>query len=322
VGFALHIPTRHALALDFPVREDTPFAPLYAGRAERLAVAGGLGVELHPRLLLGAGFTLAPHLHAPTHVRYDARRSMGNPDDGVVVELDRTLKLRASASVGLRAPVLPRLALSFVYHQEIALRATGPNDTVAGGIVVDDPIDFNDYVHPHRFVAGAFVAPHETLSFAADVVVDLWSGYRTPQNQIPSPSPFRDTVGARLSAAWTAARGLDLRAGYGFEPSPVPPQRGDTNFLDAHRHALSAGLGLDLLPLVGRPVAIDVFFRAHVLHAQRATKDPSLLTDADPGLPGLQIDNLGYPGFASRGRFLQGGIGVRFLLDHEREVAR
>src|SRR5690606_27225694 len=112
-----------------------------------------------PRLLLGVGFTLAPSLYAPTHVRYDADRAMGNPDDGVVIELDRTLKLKASASVGLRAPLLPKLALALVYHQEIALRATGPNDTVAGGIVVDDPIDFNDYVQPHRLIAGVYVAP-------------------------------------------------------------------------------------------------------------------------------------------------------------------
>src|SRR5262249_31387010 len=37
---------------------------------------------------------------------------------------------------------------------------------------------------------------------------------------------------------------VPLRAGYVYERSPVPPQTGITNFVDADRHTMSIGTGL------------------------------------------------------------------------------
>jgi long-chain fatty acid transport protein len=39
---------------------------------------------------------------------------------------------------------------------------------------------------------------------------------------------------------------VPLRAGYVYERSPVPPQLGETNFVDADRHTLSLGAGVTL----------------------------------------------------------------------------
>jgi hypothetical protein len=39
---------------------------------------------------------------------------------------------------------------------------------------------------------------------------------------------------------------IPLRAGYAFEKSPVPPQTGVTNFVDADRHTISLGVGIVL----------------------------------------------------------------------------
>jgi hypothetical protein len=60
---------------------------------------------------------------------------------------------------------------------------------------------------------------------------------------------------------------------------------------------------------------IDVHGRIHALARQRAVKDPATLGDADPDAPGVQIDNLGYPGFTSSGSLLQLGVTLSFPLE-------
>jgi len=51
-----------------------------------------------------------------------------------------------------------------------------------------------------------------------------------------------------------------------------------------------------------------------VLGEQRADKRLDRLPDADPDLPGHQIDNLGYPGFTASGSFAQVGLSLTFPL--------
>lgn len=67
---------------------------------------------------------------------------------------------------------------------------------------------------------------------------------------------------------------VPLRAGYAFERSPVPPQTGLTNFVDADRHILSAGTGVAVYaPIAELPCAIRL--DGHIQYSvlpERATK--------------------------------------------------
>lgn len=82
-----------------------------------------------------------------------------------------------------------------------------------------------------------------------------------PKPTVPIPLEFEDRIVPRLGVeyVWPAAgpmrevrgepeprRALEvpLRAGYVYERSPVPPQTGLTNYVDADRHTLSLGAGL------------------------------------------------------------------------------
>lgn len=82
-----------------------------------------------------------------------------------------------------------------------------------------------------------------------------------PRPTVPIPLELGDRLVPRLGVeyVWAAAgpmrevrgepkprRALEvpLRAGYVFERSPVPPQTGATNYVDADRHTLSLGAGL------------------------------------------------------------------------------
>ena len=75
---------------------------------------------------------------------------------------------------------------------------------------------------------------------------------------------FHDIAVPRIGGEYVfgvGRRRWAARAGYVFEPSPAPVQRGSTNLIDNDKHTLSAGLGVELPGLGGvvlRPVSIDL----------------------------------------------------------------
>src|SRR5262249_27436966 len=53
---------------------------------------------------------------------------------------------------------------------------------------------------------------------------------------------------------------IDVRAGYSYEPTPVPDQFGESNLVDCDKHTFAFGAGLELgrlAPVLPRPLAID-----------------------------------------------------------------
>lgn len=82
----------------------------------------------------------------------------------------------------------------------------------------------------------------------------------SPAPTVPTPTGFSDRVVPRVGLETLVGLGprrrvfgedhalveLPLRLGYVYEESPVPPQTGKTNYLDADRHTVSFGLGAHL----------------------------------------------------------------------------
>lgn len=313
LGAAAHVGSRYALRITAPNRRDVPSFPLYGDRVARTALTASLGIELPAGLGIGGGYTLTPTLIAPTLVTFDARRGE-TPDEGVEVSLERQLRIEGSALAGARWRATRWLALGLAWRQRVTAAARGDNDTRAGPVVVDAEIDFYEMFAPQQLAFGVLLRPLPSLSVSADVVWARWSGYRTIHNEDPEPA-FDDVVDTRIGVEWKPLDFWTVRAGYGFEPTPVPPQRGTSNFLDSDRHVLGLGLGLDLEPRGWARMRVDLHARWHVLESRRTAKDRDALPDADPDRPGTQIDNLGYPGLRSGGTVAQGGITVTIPLD-------
>jgi len=83
-------------------------------------------------------------------------------------------------------------------------------------------------------------------------------------------------VGLEAKPVATEVWTLALRAGYQFRKSPVPDQKGISNFADADTHVISTGLGIsakDPYGLVPRPVSLDVYGRVQILEEREVVKD-------------------------------------------------
>jgi long-chain fatty acid transport protein len=315
VGLAAHLPTAYVLRLSAPPRPDEPTPVAYGYRAGRTAVAGSLGVELPYGVAIGGGVSITPSLETTTYVSYDATRG-DSPDDNVVVDARNELVMGASPMLGARYAPIPVLAFGLAWRGAQVVDAEGPNDVRAGAIRVDAVIDFHEVFAPMELAFGVWGAPVPELALSGDVVWSEWSTFRTIHDRVPSPA-FDDVVSVRLGAEVRPAPHWTLRAGWAFEPTPVPEQRGVSNYVDSDRHVLGIGAGIDLERLGSARVRIDVHARFHVLARRSHTKDTALLPDAHDDIPGLQIDNRGYPGFESGGSFGQIGITVTAPLSRE-----
>jgi long-subunit fatty acid transport protein len=135
---------------------------------------------------------------------------------------------------------------------------------------------------PHTVTMSLSVQRIKNLHLNFDLSWINWSAYESPVAQIqanldirppkgtpiqlPSapaptqivPPEFRDRFAPRIGAEWRIPLGsprevhgksvafceLPVRAGYSFDPSPVPEQKGVTNFIDADRHTLALGAGV------------------------------------------------------------------------------
>ncbi len=314
VGMAIDVPAQYLLHINVPARLDQPISPIYDGRPDRIAGVFALGVKVFPRIEIGAGFALSPSLTLPTSVQYVPGRGP-NVNDNVEVRLDSSLDLAAAPFMGIRAQPFDWLGLSLVYRDQQASRATGTQMTVAGGIQASDPIDFFQMWDPATVVFGAYVAPTKRVSLSLDVAWHNWSAFRTGfDTPLAAPYQLHDTVTVASGLELKLARGFALRGGVGVEPSPLPTQSGQTNYLGASTLVLALGAGLDFRPIAHLPFTVDVHMRQRIEGLESATKDPNVLPDADPTLPGNQIDNMGYPGFRSRTFMVQAGLTATFFL--------
>ena len=86
-----------------------------------------------------------------------------------------------------------------------------------------------------------------------------------PPPDMPTEPDFHDIFIPRLGVEATVLDhpvvNLVVRGGYSYEPSPVPPQRGRTNYADTDKHGLSVGLGVELHileNLLPEPIQIDL----------------------------------------------------------------
>jgi len=169
-------------------------------------------------------------------------------------------------------------------------------------------------VLPVRIAATAApVEPVPELAVHASATWSRWSGYRTIHDEAPDPA-LDDVLDVRAALEWSPRSAVTLRGGWAFLPTPLPGQPGRTNFIDADRHEIGMGVGLDLEAAGWARMRVDVHLRWHVLAVQRVRKDALQLPDDDDDVPGHQIDNLGYPGFSSGGRAVQTGVTLTFPL--------
>jgi long-chain fatty acid transport protein len=336
VGMALYLP-RGALLRERFHPPDVPFFLDYDSRPQRLVVLVGAGYRAERHLSLGAGLSVI------AHTKGDVRAGVPLGDPNAEVEIATDLDLVAALSVNagvLYRPVMC-LTLGLTYRGQLSLDVVSVQDVrtvIVTGLLppfeIELPMRMEAITQfsPRQVAFGIAGEPLEGWTLIGDVVYINWSAYRPPFPKIeidysylsgitidkpyipPVPDVgFKDTLVPKIGVEYHLDRRVTVRAGYAFEPSPVPEQTGETNILDGDKQVVSAGWGI-ILNRGARVIRIDTHLQGIFGEEGTFAKDPNRLRDEDPKRTGLQTKNPGYPGMRAESRTFGGGITVTAAL--------
>lgn len=295
LGGALFLPDQH-ITRTRTLSAQLPRFVMYHNRPQRLFLAANLSAQLTRRLFVGAG--LAYMSSTRGEVLLQGRVSYPDPaDSDLSLAIDVDLETIRYGHFGLLYRAAPWLDLGLSYRGGFSLVLDQVFE-VRGDVGADgiDPIVRDGYFRLHtisqdlfqpaQLTAGVHAQLTRDWSLAFDVAWQRWSAFDNPAANItldldvgelndlidipvapPLPEPgFRDILVPRLGLEWRAARASGhewlVRGGYACEPSPVPVQMGESNFIDNDKHTVSAGLGLTLSGLseiLPRPLSVDAF---------------------------------------------------------------
>src|SRR5262245_24034238 len=230
---------------------DEAFFPYYDNRTQRLVVIPGIAAKITPRLSLGVGFNFLAGLSGKVDTSQGGTRTLEPRIDETIFS---TVKIHA----GAHYDAAPELQLGLAYRQGFSVPfKTFSNNSVAG-TEIDINIDAEGLFTPDEVWGGA-AWTHGNVRLSLDGGWLRWSAWRGPYVAVssvlpiagpfevtPPAVPYNDIFSVRAGLLWRATETLMVRAGGGFEPSPMPDQPGVTNLLDGNKIILAAGAGLEL----------------------------------------------------------------------------
>lgn len=299
VGAGLFLPDQH-ITRTRTLASSAPRFALYDNRPQRLLLSADLAVALPRGVSVGAGIAYMSSTQGT--VALDG--IVGFPDASssqLDLAIDVDLKTIRYPHLGVAWDLRPWLTVGVAYRGGFKLVLDQTFD-VTGDIGTPgvDPLVDDGYLHlrsraqdlfqPAQLTAGASARLTPALTVDFDLAWHRWSAFENPAARIdidldigmfndlvdippqePLPAPhFHDIAVPRLGVEYTRGR-IHYRGGYVYEPSPAPPQRGTTNFIDNDKHTLSIGAGLEKTGLGGivlRPISLDLALAATWLPAR------------------------------------------------------
>ena len=214
------------------------------------AVGANLGQWI-PGLTVGGGVDLVPATFELTQDIYFGQ-DRGTADLGATA-----FGVGGRIGAMYRVEALPELSFGAMWRSSVKLDFSGTGNFDApppyrGQLPPDGAISA-ELKLPQQWTVGAAYRPIDELEIEADMVWTDWSAFRqlniiVPANGGPgtqiiqTTEGYQNTFSVRVGGEyWLPDLGLGLRAGYIYDPTPVPTQYLTTQLPDVDRHDITLG---------------------------------------------------------------------------------
>jgi long-chain fatty acid transport protein len=297
---------------------------LYADRMLALSMALGLGIKVTDTFSIGAGTTFALKAMADAGAYVTDTGNLG------AIQLD----MNARVNIG----IAPHFGISYQPSDRLRLTATAHTPQrvefgssfkflLASGLEQSSSLTFVlDYTPWQVALGGAYDLVHDearTLTVALTTLYADWSSYIDRHGDKPTPAfAWADTISPTIGLRYRLGN-LSTSCDFAYMPTPVPLQRGRTNYVDNDRLSGTATAEYHFR-LFETALSVGGQFQAHRLVPRHQAKlqtptrpdgaviAPERVKDEVPddaqksgepiaGAEGLQTNNPGWPGFASGG---------------------
>ena len=292
LGTAIFVPTAadtRVETVDFTL----PHFYRYHALPDRIVAALSLGLDVHDMISVGVGIQALGKLEGGAVFGIDL------PTSRITYKtLEAELEGDAKVVAGLLIRPRPTLDIGFAYHQEIALDFRQYIDATIeniGRLLVD--VRGTSLYSPHRLSVGMSYTMASQLKAVFDLEWALWSLAPDPSltfdllidvgalgidaRQYGAAQVALgavDTLAPKVGLEWRVNAQYTLRAGYAFQPTPLPVQNGVSNVIDADAHLVGAGIAVHFK----NPLAHDQTPLAIELGTQAMFLSDRLMDKTDP----------------------------------------
>lgn len=293
---------------------------LLENRTEHQIILPTIAVKVLPYLSIGGGVSLFirsitySHVYLPNIINQsDAFMNVNNvqeytyvPNLGILFAPSDNFKVGV-AYMGQDS--FPIKGASLVQVPELGQQFTQPIEQIL-------------FFTPAHASIGVMYKPVYNLELEGDLTWVEWSGYinnhnKPPQSQWMDPNTntlrhgqaWNDIYIPRIGIEYKPASPWRFMLGYFYEPTPVPPQTGRTNYADNVKNVISTG-GTYIMPYKNGNINFSIHLQTQILGDRTTYKN--IAVDADPNKPGIQ--NPGYPGYKSKGYIFNTGFEVSYGL--------
>ncbi len=274
-GVALYVP------YGFDVKFDSSPDKLgaynsYHSSYYREVITPSAAVKISDKLSVGGGISIGKSRCSVDRLVYDSTGLLTNiQNTSVQTEMEDSFNW--SFNLGLLYKPVDQISIGITYRGKTKTEFEGT--TKISGLHNGDPLRpgtnwyaYNTAVdaeteidHPEQVQVGFRYAPHKTVSLEADVVWTRWSiidGYTctfskkfldTPNLGANNPGKtseyyprnWEDTRQIRFGVEWQATEMVVLRGSYFYDPTPIPDQTLDMQWVDADKKTYAIGVGLN-----------------------------------------------------------------------------
>ena len=240
-----------------------------------------LGFGITDWLFLGGGALMT--LHANNVMGLNTDLAGNTSHEGMTVNTDTALAPLVSMLLHFQP-----IDIGFSYHGrntgEFGPMVVSATATVGSSPLANLPMTmfFKDNYNPHRVAGGVYWRVLDNFRIAADVAWFNWNDFdqTVESNDLARKAvviDFHDIWVPHIGFEYEPIQGLNLRAGYAYEDSPVDvPGSSGNVILDSPKHIGSLGLGYNWAdaPLLAAPISFDAAYFVNYLV-------PTTLTTSD-----------------------------------------
>ncbi len=296
IGISFYAPIERALLADVPSQPTEKNFIFYLDQTQVMLVLAGLCWKPHRTVSIGVAGNFLADLRAPNEADVEADIRTVLPYLAGISDLAKKVRprimrdaeVKVSPIVGLLYRPFDWLRCAVTYRGRFYAETVGTQDIFirfkdfsgrSQGMLQSAVLTDIHYVHywsPHEVALGLALKPRYDLTIGVDLTWADWSDYIDPLWNVPE-KPFKDTVTPRIGIEYVRPLGLTLRAGYGYQPSPVPDQKGLANYLDNDKHIVSCGFGYTFtkspLKIWKKPLTIDCYAQYQKLVTRHYRKE-------------------------------------------------
>jgi len=237
--------------------------PVFGRVPEMLVMSGGLGVELHRMVYLGASMRYA--------VTYSAKdmtvRIHVLEGRNVFEKVDINAETEIQPIAGILFRPWNQLRFAAVWRKggaPVRIVGRGGGSATLGplSLPIQLNLSFQDFFTPDEFAGSVAWWPRQDLLLAVECTYARWSKYDDPFGSIPPGEPFHDIVIPRFGLEYILSQAIRLDLGYYWQPSPVKTDQPYTQYLDTDEHVFSLALGYALA--IPKLLQFPLVFSAYV----------------------------------------------------------